>query len=298
MTMDISEKRHKIDFFILTGLSGAGKTFANKCFEDMGFYCVDNLPPALIPHFAELCTNSQRSIDRVSLVIDIRGGEFFDELFMALEALDNSGYIYKIVFLDASDEVLVRRYKETRRMHPLAGGEDRIIDGIHAERLKLKRLKDRADYYIDTSKMNTWALKREMADAILGDAKASRISVNIISFGFKYGLPLDADISLDVRFLPNPYYEEHLKNLSGENKEVYDYVMGSPTTQEYMRRAADLVLYTLEHSVEEGKSNLVVAIGCTGGHHRSVVLAIEMCRVLTQQGFNVSVKHRDISVVS
>ncbi|MFA6451174.1 MAG: RNase adapter RapZ [bacterium] len=296
--MDTSEKRQTIDFYILTGLSGAGKTFANKCFEDMGFYCVDNLPPQLIPHFAELCSNSKRAIGRVSLVIDIRGGEFFDELFKALDALDNSGYSYKIVFLDASDEALVRRYKETRRMHPLAGGEDRIIDGIHAERQKLKRLKDRADYYFDTTKMNTWALKREMTAAILGDEKASRVSVNIISFGFKYGLPLDADIALDVRFLPNPYYVESLKNLSGENKEVHDYVMSSPVTQEYMRRASDLVLYTLEQSVEEGKSNVVVAIGCTGGHHRSVALAIELCRILTHHGYNVAVKHRDISVVS
>ncbi len=294
--MDTSEKRRNIDFFILTGLSGAGKTIANKCFEDLGYYCVDNLPPALIPHFAELCSNSQRSIDRVSLVIDIRGGEFFDDLFKALDALDNSGYKYKIIFLDANDDVLVRRYKETRRMHPLAGGEDRIIDGIHAERLKLKPLKDRADYYIDTSKMNIWVLKKEITDAILGDEKASHVSVNIISFGFKYGLPLDADLVFDVRFLPNPYYEENLKKLSGENQEVYDYVMKSPLTQEYMKRMADLTLFTLDHSVEEGKSNLVVAIGCTGGHHRSVVLAIELFRLLSKKGFNVSIKHRDISV--
>ena len=290
------EKRRNIDFFILTGLSGAGKTIANKCFEDLGYYCVDNLPPALIPHFAELCSNSQRKIDRVSLVIDIRGGEFFDDLFKALDSLDNSGYKYKIIFLDASDEVLVRRYKETRRMHPLAGGEDRIIDGIHAERQKLKPLKDRADYYIDTSKINIWALKKEITEAILGDEKASRINVNIISFGFKYGIPLDADLVFDVRFLPNPYYEESLKNLSGENQEVNDYVMKSAVTQEYMRRMSDMTLFTLDHSFEEGKSNLVVAIGCTGGHHRSVVLAIELFGILTKKGYNVSVKHRDISV--
>ncbi len=296
--MGTSEKRQKVDFYILTGLSGAGKTFANKCFEDLGFYCVDNLPPALIPHFAELCSKWQRAIDRVSLVIDIRGGEFFDELFKALDALDNSGYKYKIIFLDASDEALVRRFKETRRMHPLAGGEDRIIDGIHAERLKLKPLKDRADYYIDTSKMNTWALKKEMTDAILGDANASRLIVNIISFGFRYGLPLDADIVFDVRFLPNPYYVDSLKNLSGENSEVFEYVMGSPITKQYVRLAADLSLFTLAHSIEEGKSNLVIAVGCTGGHHRSVAVAIELFRILTQKGYNVTVKHRDISVVS
>ncbi len=292
--MDTQDKKSNVDFFILTGLSGAGKTFANKCLEDMGFYCVDNLPPSLIPHIAELCSTSQRRIDKVSLVSDIRGGEFFDDLFKALDSLDKSGYSYKIIFLDASDEVLVRRYKESRRTHPLAGGDDRIIDGINAERLKLKRLKDRADFYIDTTRMNPWALKHTLSTAILGDHELSRLTVTIISFGFKYGLPLDSDLVFDVRFLPNPYYEDALKNLSGENVEVYEYVMNHPLTGEFMRKVTDLLLFMLPHTISEGKSNFVISVGCTGGHHRSVVLAIELCRILNQHGYTVSVKHRDL----
>jgi RNase adapter protein RapZ len=292
--MTTSDKKHAVEFYILTGLSGAGKTFANKCLEDMGFYSVDNMPPALIPNFAELSSHSQRAIDRVSLVIDIRGGEFFDDLFKALDALDKAGYSYKIIFLDASDDVLVRRYKETRRAHPLSGSENRIIDGIKAERQKLKRLKDRADFYLDTSNMNPWALKQALASAFLGDDQSSKVRVDIISFGFKYGLPLDADLVFDVRFLPNPYYEENLKNLSGENEEVYEFVMGNKITQEFMNRVTELVLFMLPHTADEGKSNLVIAVGCTGGHHRSVVLAIELCRLLARHGYNVSVTHRDI----
>lgn len=296
--MTTSEKPRKVEFYILTGLSGAGKTFANKCLEDLGFYSVDNMPPALIPNFAELSSHSQRLFERVSLVIDIRGGEFFDDLFKALDSLDKAGYSYKIIFLDANDDVLVRRYKESRRAHPLAGSENRVIDGIKAERQKLKRLKDRADFYLDTSKMNPWALKQALSAAILGDEQASKIKVNIISFGFKYGLPLDSDVVLDVRFLPNPYYEENLKHLSGESLEVYEFVINNPITQEYMQRVTDIILFMLPHSAEEGKSSLVISIGCTGGHHRSVVLAIEMCRTLTQHGYNVSVTHRDISAGS
>jgi len=286
------------EIYILTGLSGAGKTFANKCLEDIGFYCVDNLPPALIPHFAELCANSTRQIDLISLVIDIRGGEFFQDLFNALDALDQAGHKYSIVFLDASDETLIRRYKETRRQHPLAGQNGGIIEGIKAERETLKRLKDRADFYIDTSGMNPWALKEEISRKLIGTDKSRNIDVNIISFGHKYGIPLDADLVFDVRFLPNPYYHENLKKLSGENEEVYEFVLNCPETQEFIKKAVDLVLFMLPLEITEGKSNLVIAIGCTGGHHRSVVLAIEFCRILTQQGYNVTVRHRDIATES
>jgi len=284
-----------LDIYILTGISGAGKTFANKCLEDMGFYCVDNLPPQLIPHFVQLAANSKRKIDKVSLVIDVRGGDFFDELFKALDAMDQSDYRYFIVFLDAADEMLVRRYKETRRQHPLAVENGGTIEAIQAERRILKRLKDRADFYIDTTDLNNWEFKQEITRVLIGDQKARGITVSIVSFGYKYGIPLDADYVFDVRFLPNPFYEESLKRLSGENEEVYEFVLGSPVSQEFVKKTSDLILFLLPHAIAEGKNNLVIAFGCTGGHHRSVVMAIEFCRMLTQQGYNVSVRHRDIS---
>jgi len=291
----LTEQIKHVDFFIITGLSGAGKTFANKVLEDLGFYCVDNLPPMLIPSIAELAAHSERKIDKVSLVIDIRGGDFFEEVFKALDALDKAGYRYKIIFLDAADDVLVRRYKESRRLHPLAGSDGGVIDGIRNERARLKRIKDRADFYIDTTKMNPWGLKQALSSIVMGDEKASQLKINIVSFGFKYGLPLDADLVFDVRFLPNPYYEQHLKNLSGENEEVFEYVMTNPATREFLDKVSDLINFILPHAINEGKSNMVIAVGCTGGHHRSVVLAIELCRIITRHGYNVSVKHRDIS---
>lgn len=284
-----------LDIYILTGMSGAGKTFANKCLEDAGFYCVDNLPPELIPHFVELCSNSTRDIDKISLVIDIRGGEFFDPLFKSLDTLDKTNHRYSIVFLDADDEMIVRRYKETRRQHPLAGKNGGILHGISQERELLKRLKDRADFYIDTSGMNTWELKKAISATLMGDENARAMDITIFSFGFKYGLPMDADTVFDVRFLPNPYYEDTLKKLSGENEEVYEFVLANPASQEFIKKASDLLLFIIPHAIAEGKTNLVVAFGCTGGHHRSVVMAIEFCRILTQNGYNVSVRHRDLS---
>ncbi len=280
---------------IITGLSGAGKTFANKCMEDMGFYCMDNLPPALIPHFAELCANSTRKIDKVSLVIDIRGGEFFDDLFKALDALDQADYKYSIIFLDTSDEVLIRRYKESRRQHPLAGEAGSTLDGIRSERKRLKKLRDRADLYIDTTKMNLWALKKKLNSIIAGGENEGNITVAVVSFGYKHGVPMDVDFVFDVRFLPNPYYEEKLKGLTGEDDEVSTFVMASPTAVEFLDKVKEMMLFVLPHTIAEGKSNVVIAIGCTGGHHRSVVLSIELARFLTQNGYNVHVRHRDIA---
>lgn len=284
-----------IDFFIITGLSGAGKTQASKCFEDMGFYCVDNLPPALIPDFAELCSHSARKIDAVALVLDIRSGEFFDDLFKALEALDKAGHAYRIVFLDASDESLVRRFKETRRSHPLSGEHGTIMDGIAEERRRLQKIRERADFYLDTSNMNPWALKQEVITKVLGaDDGSSRIGINVISFGYKYGIPLEADMVLDVRFLPNPYYDEALKDLCGLDMEVYEFVMKNTLTQQFLKKVMDLFLFVLPHSITEGKANLTIAVGCTGGHHRSVVLAEETGKLLAQKGYNVIVSHRDL----
>lgn len=284
------------NIYIITGLSGAGKTFANKCMEDMGFYCVDNLPPALIPHFAELCSSSQRKIDRVSLVIDIRGGEFFDDLFKALDALDQADFSYSIIFLDTADEVLIRRYKESRRQHPLAGESGSTVEGIRAERKRLKKLRDRADLYIDTTKMNIWALKKELTAAIAGTEETASLNVTIVSFGFKHGVPLDVDFVFDVRFLPNPHYEEKLKGLTGRDEPVSQFVMASPMTGEFLDKLKDMILFVLPHTIAEGKSNVVISIGCTGGHHRSVVLSIELARFLAHNGYKVNVRHRDIAI--
>ena len=284
-----------IEFYIITGLSGAGKTHANNCFEDKGFYCIDNLPPALIPSFAELCAHSERKIEKVSLVLDIRGGEFFDEFFKALEALDKAGNSYQIIFLDASDEVLVRRFKETRRSHPLGGEKGSILNGISAERQRLRKIKERADYYIDTSGMNPWDLKQEITSTILGGDGKDHLIVSIISFGYKYGIPLDADIVLDVRFLPNPYYDDALKDLRGTDLEVYEFVMKNQVTQQFIKRVMDMIMFMLPHCHREGKASLALAVGCTGGHHRSVVLSIELSKLLSQKGYDVTVTHRDLN---
>ncbi len=284
-----------IDFTILTGLSGAGKTHANKCFEDMGYYCIDNLPPALISNFMELCSHSDRKIDKVSLVLDIRGGEFFDDLFKGLEALDKAGHHYRILFLDASDEALVRRFKETRRAHPLSGENGSILHGIGMERQRLQKIKDRADFVIDTTNMNPWALKQEIVNNVLGAPGGSRLGISILTFGYKYGIPLDADLVVDVRFLPNPYYDDSLKDLRGTDIEVYEFVMKNQVTQKFIGKFLDLVLFMLPHSQVEGKANLTIAVGCTGGHHRSVVVGIELGRLLAQKGYDVSVTHRDLN---
>ncbi|MEW6201192.1 MAG: RNase adapter RapZ [bacterium] len=286
-----------VNFYIITGLSGAGKTFANKCLEDLGFYCVDNLPPKLIANFAELCAHSTRKIEKVSLVLDIRGGVFFDDVFSALDTLDKSGYKYCILFLDASNEILIRRFKETRRLHPLSGPNGSIQDGLEEERRQLKGLCDRADFYLDTSKMTPWELKRELARIVLGDEKGERFDITIISFGYRYGIPLESDIVLDVRFLPNPYYEENLKNISGISAQVDDFVMSHEVSKEYLKRTADLLLYMLPLSKLEGKANLVISIGCTAGFHRSVVIADELYKILKEENYEVSVIHRDLKTV-
>ncbi|MEW5947394.1 MAG: RNase adapter RapZ [bacterium] len=287
-------KTAKATFYIITGLSGAGKTFANKCFEDMGYYCVDNLPPALIPNFAELCAHSTREITKAVLVLDIRGGRFFDDVFKALDVLDKEKYKYYILFLDASDEVLIRRYKETRRAHPLAGPDGSIQSGLDEERRKLRRIMERADYHVDTSRMTPWDLKRELLRTVLGEKDSGRLDVTIISFGYKYGIPLESDLVFDVRFLPNPFYQPELKNVGGGSKKVAGFVMRHRVSRSFMKRVSDLVLFSLSHAKEEGKENFVVSVGCTGGFHRSVVIADELKKVLSGNGYGVKVVHRDM----
>ena len=281
-----------IEFLVITGLSGAGKTQATHTLEDLGFFCVDNLPPALIPKFAEIIKESQGRIRRVALVIDARGGEFFDTLGSALADLEASGIRFQIVFLDASDEILVRRFEETRRKHPLG---DSILDGIRTERQRLQPLTEQAHKIIDTSTLTATELKHELADTFLATDGRRALTLTVTTFGYKYGIPLDADLVFDVRFLPNPYYVEAFRALPGNSPEVRAFVLGFEQTVEFQRRLHELLAYLLPQFTAEGKSHLTVAVGCTGGKHRSVVIGDDLARFLSEKGYAVRVKHRDVT---
>ena len=282
-----------IKFVIITGLSGAGKTQAMRCFEDMGYFCVDNLPPALIPKFAELCYKSKGSINKVALVIDIRGRGFFNMLFESLKTLIDEGYTYEILFLEASDEVLIKRFKESRRYHPLAPS-GRLIEGIKEERRRMNNLKMKADYIIDTSNLTPGQLKKELINRfILEKGLEKRIILTILSFGFKYGIPLDVDLVFDVRFLPNPYYLDSLRNLLGTDKEVFNYVINNQFANIFIEKVDDLLEFLIPYYIKEGKPQLVIGIGCTGGQHRSVAIA-EKLKELLEKNHSVIIKHRDI----
>jgi len=263
------------------------------CPEDLGFFCVDNLPPQLLPKFAELCLQSEGRVRRSALAIDVRGGEFFDDFFSALAQLEEMGFDYEILFLDAADDVLVRRFEETRRKHPLgqAGG---VLDAIQAERELLQAVKERADRIIDTSSLSVRELRNEIVESMVRGGQAEMLVVSVVSFGYKYGIPLDADLVFDVRFLPNPHYDETLRPLSGHSQEIRHFVLDSSHTQEFTQHLTRLMDYLLPRYVEEGKSHLTVALGCTGGKHRSVVLADELSAYVHQKGYRVSVRHRDI----
>lgn len=286
---------------IVTGMSGAGKTIALKMLEDMGFYCVDNLPIPLIEKFAELSLRGQNSFKQVALGIDIRSGEELSQLDSILTEW-NAGqpgagggrYPYQILFLDASDAVLIKRYKETRRSHPLAG-VGRIDQGIVKEREKLEFLKQRADFIIDTSQLLTKELRRELEKIFVENHSYYNLFVTVLSFGFKYGIPADADLVFDVRFLPNPYYIEDLRPRTGETKEVQDFVMQGDTGTRFLEKLGSLLDFLIPNYVLEGKNQLVIAIGCTGGKHRSVTIAGAVYEHLkTQQELGVKLEHRDI----
>ena len=281
----------EMEFLIITGLSGAGKSLATQTLEDLGFFCVDNLPPTLIPKFAEIIQESQGRIRRVALVIDVRGGEFFDALGTALADLEASGIRFQIVFLDASDEILVRRFEETRRKHPLGGS---ILDGIRTERRRLQPLKEQAHKIIDTSTLTARELKEELADTFVRTDGRRTLAVTVTTFGYKYGIPLDADLVFDVRFLPNPYYVEALRPLPGNSPEIREFVLRSRQTVEFRQRLHDMLAYLLPQFTAEGKSHLTVAIGCTGGKHRSVVIGEDLAEFLRGAGYAVRVKHRDM----
>lgn len=281
-------------FIIVTGLSGAGKTEATRSLEDMGYFCVDNLPPKLIPKFAEACVQSQGKINKVALVIDIRGGIFFDDLFESLNYLKRQDFKYEILFLDAADEVLVKRFKETRRSHPLAPGS-RVITGINEERNRLREVKDRADIIIDTSKYAIRDLREEM-NKNYGDVKQpeQQLSVTILSFGFKYGIPVDSDLVFDVRFIPNPFYIPDLKPYSGNDEPVKKYVLDQEETKGFIKRADDMLDFLIPNYKKEGKRQLIISVGCTGGRHRSVAIANALYKKLIERNYNASVEHRDI----
>lgn len=281
-------------FVIVTGMSGAGKSTALNMLEDAGYFCVDNLPIPLIPKFADLLCMPNSEITKAALGIDVRGGQAFGELEAMTEILEERHIAYEILYLDASDSVLVKRYKETRRSHPLAG-KGRIDHGIAKEREKLTFLKKKAKYIIDTSQMLTRELNQELIRIFVDEKDYKNIYITVLSFGFKYGIPSDADLVFDVRFLPNPYYIEKLRPMSGNDAPVHDYVMENEKSQEFLAKLTDMVEFLIPNYILEGKHQLVIAVGCTGGKHRSVTLANELYAFLSkEEKYGVKMEHRDI----
>lgn len=281
-----------MEFVIITGMSGAGKSQAMKAMEDIGYYCMDNLPPQLLPKFAELCNESKRNIDKVAVVVDIRGGTFFEELFRSLEDLKASDLKYRIIFLDAKDEVLIKRYKELRRPHPL-NPSGRIIEGISKERLLLEEVRGQANYIIDTSRLTIGMLKEEISNIFLEGEELRQLTISVVSFGFKHGILLDADLVFDVRFIPNPYYVRELRELTGENPKVRDYVFQWEQTDLFIEKLMNMLNFLIPYYIEEGKTQLIIGIGCTGGKHRSVAISRDIEGKLRDRGHRALVNHRD-----
>ena len=282
---------------IVTGMSGAGKSTVLKMFEDIGYYCVDNMPVALVEKFVELAVAGNSEFKNIALGVDIRSGQAFAGFEDVLERISDFGIKYEILFLDCADSVLVKRYKETRRSHPLAEA-DRVDKGIALEREALAFLKRKSDYIIDTSSLLTRELRQEIEKIFVEDEKYNNLFVTILSFGFKYGIPADADLVFDVRFLPNPYYVDELKALTGTDKPIQDYVLGCPQAGEFLDKLEDMISFLIPNYVLEGKNSLVIAIGCTGGKHRSVTLANELYKRLSDKDYGIKIEHRDIMLDS
>ncbi len=278
-----------IRMVLITGLSGAGKSHALNCFEDLGYYCVDNMPPTLIPKFADLFIQSENK--KVALVCDLRGAAFFKDLFEALQELEGRNVDYEILFLVASDETLIHRFKETRRRHPL--GELGLPEAISREREALSGLRGKASREIDTTSLKPWELKSKIVEIYEPGQRDKNLQIHLLSFGFKHGLPSESDLVFDVRFLPNPHYVEDLKPLTGEDLQVREYVWQWSETGRYFDKVKDLLDFSIPYYIKEGKTNLVISIGCTGGKHRSVVLTEDLGRFLGSR-YNVAVEHRDI----
>jgi UPF0042 nucleotide-binding protein len=289
------ESGERLRLIIISGLSGAGKSWAIKCFEDMGYYCVDNLPTTLIPTFAGLCAHSTRRIARVALGVDIREREYLHSVVEVLAELRGAGYLTEVLFLEASEESLVRRYHETRRRHPVSSAS--LLDGIREERKLLANLRELADRVIDTSQITVHDLRQRLVD-LYGEAGPPGLSVNLLSFGYKFGVPYEADLVFDCRFLPNPFFVDTLKAQDGRTAGVRQFVVEHPEGRELLARLRDLLAYLLPRYQKEGKAYLTVAIGCTGGRHRSVALVEELRDFTAAQGVAVTVTHRDVDRAS
>ena len=283
----------QMNFIIVTGMSGAGKSSAINFFEDMGYYCVDNLPPTLIKSFAELIVAQENKLSKVVLGIDTRGGGLFADLFSSLGELVESGHTYEIIFFDCSDAELIKRYKETRRLHPLARSE-RIEEGIVREREILKEIKEKAHHIIDTSYLLPKDTRGVLYKIYYEEKAFDSIMITMVSFGFKYGIPIDADLVFDVRFAPNPYYIQEMRPLTGNDAVVRDYVMQFEVTQEFLAKLQEMISFLIPNYKKEGKNQLVIAIGCTGGKHRSVTVANALYDFLQEKGHTVIKQHRDI----
>jgi UPF0042 nucleotide-binding protein len=278
---------------IITGVSGAGKSQAIKCLEDIGFFCIDNLPTTLIPTFVRLCTQSEHAIERVALVIDVREGEFLTPLFDILKTLRAEAHVVKIVFLDASNEVLVRRFSESRRPHPLAAGQS-ALTGIATERQMLTRIRGEADLIIDTSTLTIHDLKRFLSRAFMIERPMAKIALSLVSFGYKHGLPFDADVVFDTRFLPSPHFIDDLRPLTGLDSQIGEFLMRVSVTKPYLERLMELLDFVIPLCEEEGRAYLTIALGCTGGHHRSVFFVEQLAGHFRERGYQVNVRHRDI----
>ncbi|MCR5677461.1 MAG: RNase adapter RapZ [Agathobacter sp.] len=280
---------------IVTGMSGAGKSTTMKMLEDMGFFCVDNLPVPLLPNLVDFSNEFYQNVEKVAVGVDVRSGKAIADLMPVAKAFREQGGDLSILFLDASDEVLVKRYKETRRNHPLAMNE-RVEMAIAEERSQLRMLREQADYIIDTSHLLTRELKTELQNIFMNQEDYKNLYVTILSFGFKYGIPSDSDMVMDVRFLPNPYYVEELRPKTGNDKEIQDYVLGCEEAQVFLDKMEDLIDFLIPNYISEGKNQLVISIGCTGGKHRSVTLANEIYKRLSEnKTYGLKIEHRDIA---
>lgn len=282
-----------MDVIIVTGLSGAGKSQAINCMEDLGYYCIDNMPPTLIKNFMDLIMRDNVTIEKAAFTIDIRGGEFFDDLKSSLVELKNTGLNFKVMFLEASDEILIRRFNETRRTHPLACAGN-TLEGITQERQRLLEIRKVSDYIIDTSNMKTAQLNKEIRKLLLSEEENQSFTISIQSFGYKNGIPLDADMVFDMRFIPNPFYLKSMRKLTGNSEKVSNYVMKFPETKEFIHTVHDLINKLIPYYSREGKSHLVIAFGCTGGQHRSVAIANELSKQFLEEGKSVITVHRDL----
>lgn len=280
-------------FVIVTGMSGAGKSTTLKTLEDIGYFCVDNLPVQLIMRFADIVYGENREVENIAIGVDIRSGVYLEQLSEALEQLKIHNIGYEILFLDSSDDILIKRYKETRRNHPLSR-DGRVADGIKKERRKIEFLRDKADFIIDTSNLLTRELKAELDKIFVDNQLFNNFIVNIVSFGFKYGIPRDVDLIFDVRFLPNPYYDLKLRFLTGNDQEIRDFVMKNDDAKKFLGKIFELLEFLIPNYIKEGKNGLVIGIGCTGGQHRSVTLANAIYNELEKLPYSIKIDHRDL----